>query len=245
LYECPTREQEILRARKDPSFSFDSSGNLRATKQESNLRADIASDLKVKNAMTRRALAYDQSGLATFTTLDKWTSKVFHVLAEEVPQGYKRVSMAQAIAADKQLFLCVAEETRASLVPVAGAPKPMDVALLAAMNDPQVIYCLLPLPETITNHARSTPIDRSEPYKPPNKKGGGKGDSKGKSKTDNPRKFNLPDGCVSMANGKPLCFNYNTGKCNSVKPGKRCRFGFHLCYKQGCHKQEPFVSCRH
>lgn len=249
LHDCPTREQEILRTRKDPSFTFDSNGNLKATKQENTLKSDITSDLKVKNAMCRRALAYDQSGLATYTVLDKWTSKVFHVLAKEVPQGYKRVSMEQVIAADKQLFLQVAEDTRASLAPTPGAPKPMDTAFLAAINDPQVIYCLLPLPESHHNQPKSTSNDRSEPYKPsPIKKGGGKGDNKGKPRTvfsDTSKKFNLPEGCVSMHNGKPLCFNFNNGRCTAVKPGKRCRFGFHLCYKHGCGKQEPFVSCKH
>ena len=50
LHDCPTREQEILRSRKGPAFTFDSSGNLRATKQESILKSDVTLDLKVKIA---------------------------------------------------------------------------------------------------------------------------------------------------------------------------------------------------
>ena len=245
LYECPSREQEVLKTRKEPMFAFDHSGNIKLTKQETAIKSDISSELRVKNAMIRRALAYDQSGLATFTVLDKWTNRVFHVMSKEVPQGYKKVSMEQVIAADKQLFVKVAEETRTGLIPMVGVAKPMDTAFSAAISDPEVVYCMLPLPES--GSSRTENKHRPQPYQDPRREQPRKENppsaGKGGSKTSG--KFSLPDGCVSMANGKPLCFNFNTGKCKAAKPGKRCRWGFHLCYKQGCHKAEPFATCKH
>jgi hypothetical protein len=248
LNDCPSREQEVLKTRKEQAFVFDNSGNLKLSKSDVALKVDISSELRIKNAMIRRALAYDQSGLATFTILDKWTSKVFHVLSKETPSGYRKVTMEQVIAADKQLFLQVAEETQTGLLPVVGQPKPMDVAITNAMNDPQVIYCLLPLPESMGSSvsSRQSGSERSEPYarSPTKHDKKGKGDSKG-NRSPVKGRFSVPDGCVGSANGKPLCFNFNAGRCNMVKPGKRCKFGFHLCYKSGCQKPESYSTCKH
>lgn len=50
----------------------------------------IASDLALHQAMTRRALALDLVGLATFGTVMKWTDRLFELLAQQPPLDSSR-----------------------------------------------------------------------------------------------------------------------------------------------------------
>ena len=44
---------------------------------------------------------------------------------------------------------------------------------------------------------------------------------------------------------KALVFVYNKGICGFRGSGPRCQRGYHLCYKQGCHKAKPYHECSH
>ena len=63
-------------------------------------------------------------------------------------------------------------------------------------------------------------------------KGKGKGDEgKGKGK------FEVPDNCATfLAANKQICKKYQVGACRArtVKPGIRCSYGYHLCWRKGC-----------
>ena len=81
----------------------------------------------------------------------------------------------------------------------------------------------------------------------PNKyqKGKGKGKNKGKAKSKQGT-IDIPQGCVAKTpDGKPLCFAFNKGVCGFRGSGPRCQRGYHLCYKQGCHKPKPYHECSH
>ena len=69
-------------------------------------------------------------------------------------------------------------------------------------------------------------------------KGKGKGKSKGK--------ITIPDNCEIKfgEQQKPICMKYNIGTCRgNVKPGKRCQYGYHVCWKKQCHKSHSAVEC--
>ena len=34
--------------------------------------------------------------------------------------------------------------------------------------------------------------------------------------------------------GENICFNFNLGKCDAVRPGERCSRGWHRCMAWGC-----------
>eukprot|EP00439_Symbiodinium_sp_Y106_P001838 s9507_g1.t1 len=65
LHKCPSKEQEVLSqsSKEDRNITIDALGNVRVKGKDAKLEADLASDLLLRNAFTRRALAYDQANL--------------------------------------------------------------------------------------------------------------------------------------------------------------------------------------
>ena len=95
---------------------------------ESSVKTDLSSDMKVREAFIRRALAYDQCGMISFETLDSWTDKLFRAMDREPPKGYRKVSLDQALAADKELWTLVAESTSAGVAALPDGTQPVDDA---------------------------------------------------------------------------------------------------------------------
>ncbi len=67
-HDCPSREQELLGIKKSSAIALDGAGNLKVSATDVTAKADLSSDMKIKEAFVRRALAYDQCGLASFET---------------------------------------------------------------------------------------------------------------------------------------------------------------------------------
>ena len=59
------------------------------------------------------------------------------------------------------------------------------------------------------------------------------------------------EGCCTISNAatnrKRMCFAFNLGQCNQVKPGQPCSKGMHLCMKningEACSLAHPQSSC--
>ena len=120
-----------------------------------------------------------------------------------------------------------------------------DGAQLVALQDhPQVQHHLIPLPKA----NRFSPYEegkgvKGKPGAPKGGKAAGKGGKKGKGKDgDVPPAVQLPPGCSSQTtDGKRLCFPFNQSSCKFAKDGRRCRRGFHLCWR--CFQPHSHVSC--
>ena len=65
----------------------------------------ITSDLALQQAMVRRNLAMDLVGVASFATLQKWTTRLFTMFQQAPAPGFQKVSQAQLLRADRQAFL--------------------------------------------------------------------------------------------------------------------------------------------
>ena len=130
------------------------------------------------------------------------------------------------------------------------AETPLDKELKALRTSPELMPYLMPMPvkQQPTKPAAINPNKRGheaspEPA-PKYQKGKGKGKNKGKTK--GPGNIDTPPGCVvKTPGGKPLCFAFNKGICKYRGSGPRCQRGYHLCYKQGCHKPKPYHECSH
>ena len=250
LNECPSRSQEVLNQKREPGLTFDASGSIRLTKKDSELKTDTSTELKVQQAMLRRALAFDQAGLISFAVLNAWATKLFDLLSVDPPSGYRRVSMEQALNADKELFLKTSELVRSNLVSSAGGVKPVDKIMTDLMDNPKVQRLLLPLPGSSQHAPTKVTVlgkDRSEPFYDSGKgaykgkKGAGKG-KKGAGKGP----LVLPDDCSRVdSKRRPICDSFNLGGCSSAKPGGKCNRGMHVCWKTGCNKHAAYGSCTH
>ena len=57
-----SREQEILKDKADPVLAFNNDGNIKLSRRSIDLHCDVTGETKLRNALTRRALAFDQAG---------------------------------------------------------------------------------------------------------------------------------------------------------------------------------------
>ena len=246
--ECGSRAQEILGVKKDTSLKLerDPNGNVRAKEQLFSESTDVASDYKLRQAFTRRSLAYDQANLIDFAAQEAWASHLFKLLHKDVPHGYHRVTITQILKADRELFVLMADECRASIIPRLGNVRPLDVAIKTLMHHPDVAYLTLPLAGSAGKAKDRTSKGEEGPYPNPKakSKGKGKGRDKGKGKGT---KSEVPTGCVSrLADGRNVCYGFNSARgCSnaSIVAGSRCRFGFHICGRLGCHGNHSMLSC--
>ena len=189
LSKC-IKEQEILAgsSRDDKQMAVDSSGIVRLRKRESKVDADLSTDLLVRQAFMRRALAYDQANVLGYLLHDQWIERLFESRVDCPSEGYAKISQQQVVNADRRLFAKLAELTRSG-IQLTSAGRPVDLVFEDAMNHPDVLHVLQPLPSTRTSKKRATEPKSDDPRKLP------KGKSKGKGKS-----IRMPQG---LENGSP------------------------------------------
>ena len=71
---CTKRDQELMGIKQDPLWKPDSQGVIREVRVQAELCADTSSDLRLKYALQRRSLAFDQARLVDYEKFEKWSS---------------------------------------------------------------------------------------------------------------------------------------------------------------------------
>ena len=236
-----SRADELQLVKKDMHLVFDSQGSLKMTKKDIEAQSDLKGEIQIRAALRRRAMAFDLTGTISFQVHEVWHEKLFENLSKTPPTGYRSTSLEQCKEADKLLWTRLSELTRGNLKVNPDGTSPVQAHFEALTIAPDVMMLLQPLPQ-----AHGPANLRSGPYndKKGNPKGGKKGTSKGdKSSGSQPQ---LPENCVARnAENKPICFNYNWGRCKRAVAGKRCDRGYHVCFKDKCFKNKPFIECTH
>ena len=242
---CVSRVQEIQQEKHDMALTFDASGGIKMSKKAEELRCDTNGDLNLRNAWTRRNLAYDQAGLASFVVLEKWTTKLMLAKLKEPPMGYRYVTTQQICECDKEMWLQLAQHSRGKLQPPAPEIKPLDDLIEQLTVSPEVLCYLAPLQGGKRDAGDQG--DNAGPKKPKGPPNNASGPSKPTPKpADQPgngvnwRK--LPQGCQRKGSNGWRCLKYQWGLCNKQKENK-CKFGVHECFK--CGSKRPYNQCDH
>ena len=110
--KCLSRHDEIQNQKTEQSATFDSQGNLKISKKAADLSCDTTGELKLRQAFTRKALAFDQAGLCSFATLEQWHTQMMHATMRPPPSGHKYVTIQQVLNADQELWSLMSQETR-------------------------------------------------------------------------------------------------------------------------------------
>ena len=237
-----SRAAEITHSQKDFKISFDSQGGLKVAPKHQTPDAVITGEMKVRQALNRRARAFDLAAICGYNKMEEWHERVFEIVGREPAPNALPVSLHQVKEADKALFRRLAEKTRGGLVRLADGTKPMEKEFEDCMNHPEVQFCLIPMVRTGKSANENNHVSYANPSK-------GKGKGHGVKKDFNKDKgagqqLQLPPNCNQMTkDGKPICNLFNRGKCTFAKEGKRCRRGFHVCWR--CNKPKPFQTCDH
>ena len=103
--KCLSRHDEIQNQKTEQQVSFDSQGNLKVTKRATDLSCDTSGELRLRQALARKALACDQAGLCSFNRLEEWHNQMMNATMRVSPSGHKYVTMQQVLSADRELLV--------------------------------------------------------------------------------------------------------------------------------------------
>ena len=240
--KCISRIQEIQQEKHEVSLTFDASGSIKMGRKAEELKCDTNGDINLRHAWTRRNLAYDQAGLASFTVLEKWTTKLMLAKLKEPPSGYRYVSTQQICDCDKEMWLLLAQQSRGQLHSLDADVYPLDEFIERLTTSPEVLCYLAPLQGgKRESDAPSTPAPK-KPKTDAAPSGGNPPPKPNPSAPSGPNWRKLPAGCQRKGPNGWRCLKYQWGLCNKQKEAK-CKFGVHECYK--CGAKRPYNQCEH
>ena len=256
--KCLSRHDEIQNQKTEQQVSFDSQGNLKVTKRAADLSCDTSGELKLRQALTRKALACDQAGLCSFNRLEEWHNQMMNATMRLPPSGHKYVTMQQVLNADRELWSLMSQDSRGNLKVAAGAEPPLDKLIGKLRESPQVLCFMTPLPgQAHAQPSKPQPAEPKQntpgPKRPIADATGPKPFPKTKQrrttepggKTVKDLLNSLPPNCVSKTEaGKFICLHFNNGTCRRQKSSS-CNMGLHMCYYKGCNQKRPYIECSH
>ena len=144
--KCVSRHDEIQCTKNDQPLSFDAQGNVKVTKAENQLNCDVTGELRLRQCLTRKALAFDQIKLCSFDVMETWNNAMVQALMRKPPAGHKYATIQQIMAADRELWSLLSQSTRGKLKVMVGQPPPLDVELETLRQSPPVLCFMTPLP---------------------------------------------------------------------------------------------------
>ena len=245
-----SRSQEVQNVKSEKSLSITTDGNLKVNAKVETLTCEASSALTLRQAWSRRSIAFELAGLATFTILESWVQKMFIMMQRPPPDGYVSISLQQLLAADRHLFTVAADRLLGNLQGAPGREKPLDTEVKRLADSTEVLQFLTCLPKATAPPPLKRPWEtdkggqwKADQWKADGKGGEGKG-RKGKHKESkgSGSAMQLPPGAKAKHDDKPNCFGYNHGTCKfKVNKKNRCSRGFHVCWF--CGKQHPGHEC--
>jgi hypothetical protein len=259
--QCTKRHQEIGGTKKDAAFKLNSQGQLSLVHSDEKFKAELATDLKVRNALMRRGLAFDQANILSWAKHELWIAKLFKVYHTTPPPGYADISLEQLRQADMALFVRLIEETRNGVRPTGTGAIPADDAIKTLMSDPEVVFLLLPLAKTSHVTAGTSNLPWAAAVAPEGKgkgKGGRlvrrpgkgakspKGEGKGSSMPAELKGMHSRTPADHEIPNAPLCFGFNLAagcKLPMSREGRGCAKGLHLCCRPKCYLPHPLHAC--
>ena len=109
---CTSRALEVANTKQTNAFHLAPDGNLKLKEKDVDLECPISGELRLHEAYHRKALAMDLAALVSYRVAEEWHSYLFMALQREVPKGFRSISVAQLMAADKRLWILLSEQTR-------------------------------------------------------------------------------------------------------------------------------------
>jgi hypothetical protein len=235
---CISREQELRGSKKESFVKLDVAGKLSSVTKDIVQEADMSSEFRVRQALTRRSLGLDQMQLLDFKDSEAYHDYLFTLVTTEVPNTHSPVTMNQILLADKHIWMHMAARCRSGISVRPDGSLPMKAALAEALRDPIVQASLQPLPKQRGGRDSESSGSREQwpratPYSDKGKdKGKGKKGKKGRGKGKISHvPAGLQGGFNKTSSGAPICFNYNLAGCPGASPGGKCPKGSHVCCK--------------
>ena len=161
--KCLSRQQELMGVKPEKEIQLDATKSaLVVREQASHAEISISSDLALYQALQRRSLALDLTGIATYEVMRKWIDRLFAMYAQSPAPGFQKVTQAQLLRADRQAFVRMSELFTGSLKSYVGAGKPLDQYVERLESDMTVTYFMLPIPVAHGSSSTSSAVDKAD-----------------------------------------------------------------------------------
>ena len=91
--KCTSRHDEIQSNKTEQQLTFDAQGNVKVSKAESTLSCDATGELRLRQCLTRKALAFDHIKLCSFDVMETWRNAMVQAIMRKPPAGHKYVTV--------------------------------------------------------------------------------------------------------------------------------------------------------
>jgi hypothetical protein len=147
-HDCTQRSQEVLSIKKDKQLNErvwtpDASGVVRERAKQPDSRADVRSDLRLRQALQRRGLALEIADLMRYETHELLVEKLFEEFLREPLEGYFGVATQQIQAADRHAFVRLAELCRTGVQRTPSGTYPLEAAMTVTLTKPAFSFLLM------------------------------------------------------------------------------------------------------
>jgi hypothetical protein len=250
--QCITREEELQGAKPTKMLQLDSllTGLCLKDAEESPLTTSVVCNLSLFQALTRRDLAADLVGVATYSTMHKWTEYLMRVLSDQPAAGFLKASQAQVLRADRQAWAEANRQCSEGLHPRADGKRPLDVVFEQMQGCTKVIYYLLNVPAGNAQRAlrqddggaeaveskkrkRQTKKEKKEAARAAAAKKQATGEKE--EKHQKVKRDPAPKACSGLhtrtPEGDPICYGFNLDGCKEAGCKKK-----HVCARPGCYQ---------
>lgn len=232
--DCTSRDAELQGVKKEQVMRITTEGTLVAVSKANDEKADLSTELRIRQALARRALAFELVNLLPFEVMERWHDFLFLILARQVPDGYQSVTGQQILLADRQLWVTMANLTRDGICQQADGAYPLEQALKQARDDPFVLSSLQPLAKGVKR-----PAEHEAPQTKPRSRNANSVEKTPRSPAKrNPTGRKAAKQTVPQAYkglhptnpaGQRICFGFNLDGCKFSPHGKTCPKGLHIC----------------
>ena len=152
-----SKAHELQMNKKDMQLTFDTSGNLKMSKRSIEAECELKGEMQIRQALQRRSLAIDLTGMLQYGEAEKWHEKLFEALTRPAPQHYRQTSMEQCKEADKLLWTKLGEMTRGDVAQHADDTRPVQTAFVQLTSATDVLLLLQPLPAASSSSTKERP----------------------------------------------------------------------------------------
>ena len=270
--ELTKRDMEVEGDKKDEFFKEDSSGFLKRSAKNQEVRTPIKELLHLRYALQRRGVAMNVARLLSFEVHERLVELYFEELSGDQLWGHSAVTMEQVMRCDKEVFRSLARHARCGISEhedPTGAKLPLDDLLLQVMKENRITQLLLPRQsghgggdggdgagqgrkrkdEGDDNFLREENKRLRAELAKGKSKGSGKVDTKGKGKSQEKkgrRKFDvaMPKELHGMTSvQKGRPVCFDYNMRKGCTAGSNCSRGDHVCAFPGCGESHPCHKC--
>ena len=146
LNRCSSREQEVSNVKRDENLFRLENAALRLAVKPQPLKVDLSTELRVAQALSRRGLALEMAGVASFQVHEEYSRSLLEHLHRPPPPKFDPPRIDSLLRADREMWIRVSEQVKSDFTGP-GKSGVVDSAIQTWQHSMQVAYFLVPVPK--------------------------------------------------------------------------------------------------